>query len=406
MKTIALLAFRNLSRRKIRTGLTFGMILFGTALVVFSVGLAEGSYRDMIRLSTATWTGHFQLTAPGFIDSPSLFKTLPDPDAEAKKLAQHPLVEAVSPRVETAGLFSAGTRTIGGALIGVDPVGETKITTVSRTIVEGSWLTGGSDEAIPLVVGKGVARRLKVKLGDEVSFVGQAADGSIAAELFTVTGIAETGSDELDAVTALAPIEAIRELLVLGRRAHRLVGRVTDMAEVDRVGMEVVPGEGGIFLPWREVTPSLYNTIESDRAGLWIFIVILMAVTALGVANTMMMVVLERTREFGVIMALGSSPGRVIALVLSEAGWLSAISVLAGVALGTFFNVLTWKWGIPVGPEPITYGGVELSVMRAANTFEALVVAPLLIMASGIASGVLPALRAARLNPAQALRAD
>jgi ABC-type lipoprotein release transport system permease subunit len=410
MNTVVGLALRNLARRKMRTWLTFGMILTGTALIVFSVGLAEGTYRDMIRISTSTWTGHFQVTAPGFIDSPSLFKSIANPQADAAALIAHPLVEAVSPRVETAGLFSAGNRTTGAALIGVDPEGEQKVSTIARTLVEGRWLDDasatGQPGTIPVVLGKGIARRLKVGPGDEVSFVGQAADGSIAAELFTVAGIIESGSQELDATTALVPINAARELLVMGGRAHRLIGRVTELTEVDLVGNSVSLGEGSVFLPWREVTPSLYNTIESDRAGLWIFLVILMAVTALGVANTMMMVVLERTREFGVMMALGTSPRRVVAMVLAEAAWLSAVSVVAGIVLGTIFIMLTWKWGIPVGPEPITYGGVEMSVMRAANTLDALIIAPLLIMASGIAAGVLPAMRAARLNPAEALRSD
>jgi ABC-type antimicrobial peptide transport system permease subunit len=116
------------------------------------------------------------------------------------------------------------------------------------------------------------------------------------------------------------------------------------------------------------------------------------------------MTVFERTREFGVMMALGTSPGRIVGVVLGEALWLSLLGVSAGLALGVAANAVTQVWGIPVGEGPITYGGVSIETMHAANTFAAVFLAPAVVFASGVLAAVFPSVRAARLRPVDAIR--
>nr|MDJ0842584.1 FtsX-like permease family protein [Acidobacteriota bacterium] len=161
---------------------------------------------------------------------------------------------------------------------------------------------------------------------------------------------------------------------------------------------------GIAMLSWEELTPELAKTIEADRGGLYIFLIILMGVVLLGVANTMMMSVMERTHELGVIQALGTTPKGIVGLVLSEIFWLGLLGVGAGTLLGVVTNLIAAQYGIPTGVGDFNYGGVKLAVMYPVNTFQSSVVFPLMILLSGMAAGLLPALKAAYTKPAEAMR--
>jgi len=407
MKDVARLAVRNLYRRRLRTGLTLGMIFAGTALIVFTLGLSEGTYTDLISLATRTWAGHFHVTARGYHDKPSLFKTVEDPEGALRALAARPEVVAVTRRVESAGLLAAGNRTTGVLLHGVEATGEGRVTTLPKAERRGAWLDAPparADGLAPVVLGAGVAKRLRVEVGDEVSFIGQAADGSIAAERYGVVGIVTSGGEELDATAVWMEIGEAQALLALGHRVHALVGIVKRIGEADGLAAELTLPGADELLSWKETLPALHQTIAGDRAGNWIFIGILLAVVALGVANTMTMVVMERTREFGVMMALGATRARVVGLVLTEAAWVTGLGAAVGLLVGIGANLITQRWGIPVASEPINYGGMTIAVMRARNDALAVVLGPGLVLAAGFLATLLPALRAARLVPAEALR--
>ncbi len=396
------LGLRNLWRRRRRSILTWLMIAAGTTLVVWSVGLAEGTYRDMIELATRSSTGHFQVLAPDYHDRPSLFRNLSESDSLATALAGHPAVVALAPRVETAGLLAAGTRSTGSLLVGIDPEREAEVSTMAGTLSEGSWFAPVDDpDALPrLLLGAGLARRLGVAPADTVSFVGQAADGSIAAELFVLEGLLKSGSEEADAAIALARMSDLQTLLALEGRVHRMVGRLERVGELDGLLDTVQAGGGRVLMGWPELLPSLHDSIEADRNSGRISLAIIMLMALLGVSNTMIMSVFERTREFGVMLALGTEPGGIVRAVLWEAFWLSISGVLAGVAAG---SILVSKIPVSMGDEPIDFGGVVLTEMHGANTVVGVVWFPLIILVAGLVAGLLPAMRAARLSPAEAL---
>lgn len=399
-----LLALRNLARRKTRTALTFSMTAVGTALIVFMMGLSEGTYADLTELATSSWAGHFQITAKGYNDKPSLFKLVREPEKLAAELSLDKRVAATTPRVETAGLIALGQKTTGALFAGVDPLLETRVTTVNRLISGGGWLPERDGEEKAIILGLGLAEKLGAKLGDEVSFVGQAADGSIAAELFRVRGILESGSPELDASLAIFNIHTAWPLLSLEGRAHRIVGRFTDIEDADGPAPLKILPENLEYLSWREVVPSLDKSIRADRTGVRIFIGILLAVVILGVANTMMMAVMERTHEFGVMAALGASPYLITLGVLWEAAWLILLGAGAGIAAGSAVNHYTGIVGIPLPAEEMAFGGVTMKAMHPRNTLSALLGAPAIVFLAGMVAGLLPALKAANLSPAAALR--
>ena len=400
------LGLRNLSRRPGRTILTAAMLFFGTALLVFAVGLSEGTYSDMIRVATGTWSGHIQIVHEGYPDSPALYETLDQPQALIDRFEAEPQVEAATARLEIAGLLSAGERTAGAMLTGVMPEREPKVSTLPRTLEQGTFLEPieGDPEALPIVLGQGLARRLRVGLGDEIVYMGQAADGSIAAELYVVGGILGSSMGELDARLAMIRLEDAQALAELPGRAHRVVARVARIEDVEALDARVQVEVPAQVTAWYELTPELRNSIEADRAGGTIFFAIIIVMIALGVVNTMVMAVFERTREFGVMKALGTGPGRIIAMVLWESFWIALIGVGLGLVAGTALNAWLADVGIQFYEEAIEFGGTEISRVYPANTVLANVVYPLVIFGAALVGGLWPAIRAARIEPVDAIR--
>lgn len=399
----AYIGLRNLGRQRLRTGLTLGMIFAGTLLLVLAAGLAEGTYDEMIAVATEGSVGHFQALHEGYNESPSLYDTIDDPDARIRELAAHPQVAALTSRVEAGGLVSYENQTTGVILIGVDPVQEKLVTRMWETVKEGQWLPPptDTDQSLPIVIGSGVASRLRVALGDVISFVGQGADGSLAAELFTITGIFSTGADEIDGGAVIVRLADAQELLVLQGRVHRIVGAVNSLHQLDAVAKELPPAPGQELLTWETLIPGLEQSITVDRNGQHVFLVIIVLVVALGVMNTMMMAILERRREFGMLMALGTTPREMAAMTLWEAIWLSALGVAAAILAGVLLNL--WVV-IPYPGGPIDFGGVTLDAMTPRNNLRGNLWYPLIIFGTTLVVSVVPALRASRLTPAEALR--
>lgn len=228
------MGLRNLRRRLGRTVSTVTMLVIGTALIVFSTGMNEGPYDDMVKMGTGMWNGHVQVLHKEYKDSPSLYKSVKNPQAIIKALDAKPGVSAVTSRVEVSGLLSLGNRTAGVQMVGVDPARELKVSTLPSTLTQGDFLKPLKDpETYPIVLGKGLAHRLRAKLGDEIVFMGQAADGSMAAEIFILSGIVESKIDALDATLAWIRIKDAQELLQMGTSVHRIVAKLENVYEAD-----------------------------------------------------------------------------------------------------------------------------------------------------------------------------
>ena len=398
------IGLRNLRRRPGRTLLTVAMIASTALLVVFSVGLRDGSYAQLIDLATGTWSGHFQIAAAGYRESPSLFETVDDPGSLVERLNADPAVAGVTARVEAAGLLSVAERSSGALVSAVDPAAEARLFTVPRAVKQGTWFGPLADaEALPIVLGRGLARRLRAELGAEVTYLGQAADGSIAAELFTVVGIMESGDAALDAAVAFVRLSDAQALFELGARVHSLHGRLDDIDELTGFVARFDTGAGLELAPWTAVQPQLEDTIRADRAAGDFVLTIIVFVVVLGILNSMLMAVFERTRELGIMLALGTRPRRIVAVIAAESAWMSAVGVILGTAGGFALIAALADSGIPVGDTPLEMGGVLIDRLVPAASAGALVY-PAIIFVTGTLAGLWPARRAARLDPVHAIR--
>lgn len=400
------IGLRNLGRRKGRTALTVGMLLMATWMQSMMVSINEGTYDDMIRMATGNWTGQAQIQHAGYRQSPALYETLADPAPILEKLRQTPGVVGAAPRIETGALLSLGARTSGAMVVGLDPAAEKGASTVVRTLKSGSFL--GSPRkpgALPMTLGTGLARRLHAQLGDEITLLGQAADGSMAAELFEVVGLTETRTSELDGNLALIRLADAAQLLELGTRVHAVVVSLQQPQLADDFQATFAPPPGAVVLHWRDLLPGMQAAMDSDRAGNIVFLVVILLVATLGGVNAMLMTVMERRRETGVLLALGTTPGRVVGELLWESTLQAILGVSAGLALALLTVQAFGDSGIRFTDQPMEFAGAVFDSIHPLINWRTYWYASVILFVSSLA-GLWPALRIARMTPLEALRAE
>jgi ABC-type lipoprotein release transport system permease subunit len=204
MTIVLLLAWRNLWRRKRRTWLTIGSMIFSNILLVFMISLQLGSYRMMIDNSLGTFTGHFQIQAPGYNEEPKLRMTVPDAISDAARLREELDLDTVSARGIGFALISSDERSYGVQIVGTEPEFEARVSTLPGLVTRGRYFSELRAEEI--VVGSVLARNLRVTIGDELTLLGSGKDGSFAAAVVKVAGIVESGIPELDRSMAQIPL--------------------------------------------------------------------------------------------------------------------------------------------------------------------------------------------------------
>ena len=398
------IAFRNIFRQRRRTLLTILTMLGGLVLAAFSFGLSDGTYAHVIDMFTRNQLGHIQIHGNGYLDRPMLYNTIDNLDQFAPKIENHAHVIAWSPRLYSSGLASVGDKTAGVRIIGIDLDRENEATRFYKKTADGRTFT--APDAYEVMLGIGLAKTLKAGPGDTAVIVSQGADGSIANDLYVVVGIIETGDNLVDNVMFYLPLATAQELLVLEGRIHEMVIIADDLEYVLQVTDEInamLVGTNLKAAPWQEFAASFYRAMKADQEGTWIMLFIIIIIVAVGVLNTVLMTVLERTREYGVLRAIGTSPKRVFSLVIYEVSFMALISIVVGTIIGVGINYLLSFTGIPM-PLEYSYGGIEFSRMLSTISPRSVYIPILTVAVSSLLISILPALKAARIAPAKAMR--
>ena len=239
--------------------------------------------------------------------------------------------------------------------------------------------------------------------------ISQGADGSIANALFDVVGVVETGSTMLDRAGVWTPLPALQSTLVLPNQVHELLILSDDLDTLPALKgrVEAAGGDQLMVRTWQEANPQAALLIGSQTTSKTLILFVVFSVSALGVLNTMMMNVFERTRELGVLKAIGLSPAKMMALVLLEAAQLGVLASAVGVGLGLLIDLYLVKVGVAMSKsgEPMSFGGVSFDpIMRGEVRVEGIVITVVFVFFVSIVAAVWPGLRAARLQPVDAMR--
>lgn len=402
------LAWRNLWRNPRRTALTLSAVAFATFILVFMVALQRGSYTAMIESAVGVFTGHLQVQARGHHDDPGLEKTFDHASALEALVAGVPGVAAVACRAEAYALVSSPSRSYGAAIVGVEPDKEPALSTLPRSIREGRFLD--SREASEAVVGKTLARNLSLSPGDELTLLGQGRDGALAVGTFSVVGVFESGSPDLDRTTVEISLRDFQATFALSDQAQAVVVRAHDLADAEEVARAVrsaVAGRAGLaVLTWDQLLEGLKQGISMDAAIGWFLYAVLVFVVTFSILNTFLMAVLERTREFGVLLALGTRPAFLGAVAMAESLMLLVLGLLAGLALGAGLGALAAHYGIAFSSseEVLARWGLPARIYPRLDLFSLTIGPAAVLVVSGLAA-LFPLLRVRRLRPVDAMKA-
>ncbi|ABA89612.1 ABC transporter, membrane protein [Syntrophotalea carbinolica DSM 2380] len=403
------LALRNIWRNKRRTLLTLSAMVVSLALLILALGIFSGMLQDMLASATEQYRGHLVISMPGYQQDREMFNGFVPPLGLLEHLESNPDVLGVSPRLRGFGLLSHGNNTYPAELLGIRPGHERQVTNLADHLIMGRY--PAPDATNEALLGRGLAQKLGVAMGDELVFVTQAADGSIGNDLLTVAGIFATGDAAHDNSLVLVPLPWLQDVMVLEKHIHELALRIRHPREAQALAHRLAAELPGRLtaMTWGALMPELHEAIASFDASRLIVAVILYLATGLGILNTVYMSVMERTREFGVLMAIGMRHGQIRLMVLTETLLMGLLSLLIGCSLGKLMTLYMQRVGIDLSERltPITYAGSTiLPRLHAVNDAGNYLLPAVLLLIIAVLAGWLPARRAAKLQPADALREE
>lgn len=401
------IAWRNVWRNRRRTLISVAAIAFSMALTLYTIAMMDGSHDAMLSQAIRFFMGYVQIHQKGYHEDPAIEKSFPLTAAMVKRLDSTPGISAYAPRLETQALAASTTNSVGALLVGIDPLKESKVMILSKRISDGAYLDERDSRLC--IIGKKMAENLDVKTGSDIVFLSQGIDGSMAAQRFRIKGIFSTGIDEMDQGFAFIPLGDAQQMLY----AFNMVDSIALMTPNPHKVSSLVESlknsfNGGNFeiLQWKELMPELVQMVTLDSIIGYILLALILIVVIFGVLSAIVMSILERHHEFGIMLALGTKPGQIVLLVLLEAVLLTATGVAIGLVVGLGFSI----WGVyhpinlPGSWEKISsYWGMENKIFFALYPAR-MIIATLSVIVLTLALSWYPAWKASKLKPDQALR--
>jgi len=379
------------------------MVALGTWAIVVLWGVTEGFYKTMIESQVRLDTGDLQIHRAGFLEDPDLKLALDETalDEIRAVLTQEPLVEAFSLRLETEGLLKSAYGATGVEIRGIEPAGETQVTQIAQAIVDGRFLNGGGE----IVLGRALARSLDVRLGERVVLEVQGLERP-GSRAFRLVGLVSTGLALLDRSVAWVPLEDAQALTGL-KGATEVAVALRPTASPARIAAELQNSLDNDYsvATILELNPLIANLIKISYIEMTPTMLILALLAGFGVANTVMFTVLERTREFGVLIALGLRPRRLARLVLTESVLASAIGFSLGALAGYAVNAYLAIYGIDLGFYADAFPDLGMPrVIYAATSGWYWLYGIVVVVLTAVVAAWYPARRAAALEPTEAMR--
>lgn len=408
---LASMAWRNLWRHRRRTLLTLSSIAFGVMLAVLFTGMGDSNWSEMIQLAARLGGGHVTLQHPEYLETPTLSRTVRDADRLRAEALRDPDVVRVVTRITGNLMIATASQNYGAGFIAFDPAAEDESTlSLIEALTEGEMFPSSRDGGI--ILGKRLAQNLNAGLGHKVVYTLTDRNGEIVQEAARVSGIVSTGAPSVDAGLCLLPIDRLREVLGYQPDEAVQVGVfLRDHRKADAVARRL----GDLFgaqvsaLPWHQIQPELAGFITIKVAGARFMEAIIMILVAAGIFNTLFVSVMERVREFGIMMAIGFSPVRLFSLVMCESLWLGLVGLVlaAAVTAGPYYYMATVGIDLTaqMGLEGSEVAGVAVSpIMQVAIFPENLVMIASAALLATLLSGLYPAWNAGRVVPVESIR--
>lgn len=347
MGTNIKLAWRNLWRNKRRTLITVASIFFGVLLSAYMTSMQEGSYSKMVEIVVKFYSGYMQVHHEDYWENKSINNVFEYDQALIDQIKTHEEVDYVIPRLESFGMASAEELTRGAAIFGIVPEVENQLTGIADKVVSGSYL---KEEDDGVLIGDGLARFLNLQLNDTLVILSQGYHGVSAAGKFPVRGLIKHISPELNKSIIYMELETCQTFLDAQNKLTSLVVNVADndamMRTLKNLKKEIHSPYS--VMSWEEMQPEIVQQIEGDRAGGVIMKAILYIVIAFGILGTIMMMIAERRREFGVMISIGMQKKKLAAILFFETVFIGLLGIVTGIAVSLPLIYLQSKNPIPL----------------------------------------------------------
>ena len=409
--SLAKMAWRNLWRNRRRTYITLSAIVFGVFMAILMMAMQDRNWDDMIRLAARLGAGHVTIQHPEYLDSPTLTRTVQGTDRLKRLVAEDERVVRVVERITGFNLLSTARENIGAGFIAVAPEQEDEETlSFIEAIVEGEFFSSSTDGGI--ILGEKLASNLDVELGSKLVYTLTDKEGEIVSALARVSGIVRTGSPSVDAGICLLPIDTVREVVGFAPdEAIQIAAFIDDQRASDAVVAELgseVPGDVAV-LAWHELQPDLAVFIAMKVGGAKVMMLVLAALVAAGIFNTLFVSVMERLREFGIMLAVGFSPGQLFRLIMLESAWLAVIGLTAAavVTVGPYLYLASTGIDISgmIPADQMEIAGVGMSTTLQVGIYgDSVTLIGVSALAAILLSGVYPAWRAGQADPVETIR--
>ena len=400
------MAWRNLWRNPRRTALALAAIGLSVTLVLAYTSILRAYGQWIVETITGPMLGHVQAHAPLWRKDRLMERTLRGVDAALAELRHDPDVASATARVYAPALAAREEEGFAVVVIGIDSGAEAGPARLLTDVVEplrpGEAFIGGQ-----------LAELMNVRAGDDVAVVGQGVDGSLANDLFRVKAVVTTSVDLVNRQGLLIGLGDAQTLFAMPDEAHEIVIHARRPEQASALARRLAGSRGlagAEVLDWQALAPEMVTLVRiTDLAGLLVLLLVFVAAAA-GVANTMVMATFERTREFGMLLALGTHPSRLVRLVIAESIALGVVGALAGSLIGIVLVAITHRTGIDYswlaggGPSELSFAGLRFS-LRFYPALSAVDVGRAIgaVCVTSLLAATWPALRASRLPPAQAL---
>lgn len=404
------LCWKNIWRNRRRTLITVNAIGLGVMALVFLRNYYDTFHEQVIQNVIKYHSGHMAISARGFEKNNSTQLFVRNSEKISQWLRANENVLASSERVVFSGLASSARGSTNLMLMAVDPNAESRVTEFSKRIVGGKFLNETQDKTI--VLGSKAATNLNAEVGSKVVLLTQGVDGSVGNELFRVSGIFDTSSDA-DKTLGFIRLEDGRNLISLGpKTAHQIAIVLKNEESLESFREEFereFKAETEIqMFSWKELQRPVVAMIELDRAVNRMLMILILGVAALGIANSILMSIMERTREFGVMLAMGTGRWDVIKMVLVETLLLTSVGVFLGNVFGmvvtVFFNQIGFDLKWLTSKDFVIQGALVETVSYPTIRFYNSLVVTLVIVILSLLVSYFPAKQAGRLTPMKALR--
>jgi len=397
------MAFRDLGRNRRRSFFSALAVAMGLALLLLIAATIRGEYGGALASSIRLQSGHLQVRAKSYDENKTSLKyedLVENPDQLATQLAGIAGVKVATPRLFASGIVAVANESAGVRVVGVDPPSAAN-DPYREGLVSGQFLAADDREGV--VIGQTLADKLKLKTGDQVNLSVNTSNGDVAQQAFTIRGVYSTHTPAFDGGTVFLPLAKAQTIAGAEKHASTIFVLLNDSAQTDAVAAAIQTGAYQV-LTYTQMNPLLIQTEQLANGYIFLFYLIVLGITATVIVNTLIMAVMERTREIGILSAIGMKSRRIMAMFLTESGLLAVGGIIMGLVLGGLIVAYFTRYGFFIGDVGLSSGFLLGSTIYPQLTLKDTVNLTIAAFIITLLAGLYPAVLASRMEPVKALR--